>query len=193
MMCAMSDPTVGLEQFSRADLETVEPWFEDRQTRRFLGGPGWPARMVELDERRVAGEEFRGARQTGAYRYLAHVGGAAVGYVDCGTFDRWTICEQGPGGDVVVSDSIDVPVGSIAFVIAPDFRGRGLGRTMISALISRPGLGAVELLGAGVEPENASARCLRAAGFRLQAEEPDFEGMLYYLAGPILARQPAAV
>jgi RimJ/RimL family protein N-acetyltransferase len=50
-------------------------------------------------------------------------------------------------------------------------------------------LGAVELFGAGVEPENvASARCLRAAGFRLQAEQLDFEGMLYYVAGRGLAR-----
>jgi RimJ/RimL family protein N-acetyltransferase len=188
MMCAMSDQTVALTPFSRADLGIVEPWFEDPQTRRFLGDSGWPGRMLELDDRRVVGEEFRGARQTGTYRYLARAGGVPVGYVDCGTFDRWTICEQGSGG-VLVGDSIDVPAGSIAFVIDPDFRLRGFGTAMVGALLDRPELGEVELFGAGVEPENvASVGCLRAAGFRLQAEEPDFEGMLYYLAGPTFAR-----
>jgi RimJ/RimL family protein N-acetyltransferase len=188
MMCAMSDQTVALTPFSRADLGIVEPWFEDPQTRRFLGDSGWPGRMLELDDRRVVGEEFRGARQTGTYRYLARAGGVPVGYVDCGTFDRWTICEQGSAG-VLVGDSIDVPAGSIAFVIDPDFRLRGFGTAMVGALLDRPELGEVELFGAGVEPENvASVGCLRAAGFRLQAEEPDFEGMLYYLAGPTFAR-----
>jgi RimJ/RimL family protein N-acetyltransferase len=189
----MSDRTVTLQAFSLTDLEIVEPWFEDLQTRRFLGGPGWPARMLELDERRVAGEEFRGARQTGDCLSGGQGTCVPVGYVDCGTFERWTICEQRAGG-VIVGDSIDVPAGSIAFVVDPDFRRQGLGRAMIAALISRPELGEVKLFGAGVEPENlASARCLRAAGFRLQAKEPDFEGMLYYLAGPTLARKRTAV
>jgi RimJ/RimL family protein N-acetyltransferase len=188
MMCAMSNQTMTLEPFSRAALATVEPWFRDPQTSRFLGGPEWPVQMLQLDERRVAGEEFRGARHTGAYRYLACLGGVPVGYVDCGTFDRWTICAQDPRG-IVVADAIDVPAGSIAFVTAPDYRRQGLGRAMIAALVRRPELGAVELFGAGVESENvASARCLRAAGFRLQAEQPDFEGMLYYVAGRDLAR-----
>jgi len=40
---------------------------------------------------RVVGEEFRGAVQTGSYRYLARSEGRAFGYVDCGTFDRCTV------------------------------------------------------------------------------------------------------
>jgi hypothetical protein len=55
MMCVTSDQTVVLTPFSRADLGVVEPWFEDPQTRRFLGDSGWPRRMLELDDRRVFG------------------------------------------------------------------------------------------------------------------------------------------
>jgi hypothetical protein len=73
----------------RPDLPTVEPWFEDDDTSRFLGGPDWPGRMLDLDEQ-VVGTEFRGATQTTAYRFLASREGHPVGLIDCGVFDRWT-------------------------------------------------------------------------------------------------------
>ncbi len=160
----------------------VEPWFRDPDTRRFLGGSDWPRRMLELGEG-VVGQEFRGAIQTGAYRYLAHADGGPVGYVDCGTFNRCTVyAGQGPDGPII-TESIEAATGSIAFAIEPNFRTRGLGRAMIRALIRRPELGFVELFEAGVEPGNvASQRCLEAAGFALRSEQPDFEGMLYYRA-----------
>jgi hypothetical protein len=61
---------VHMRPFTREDLVTVEPWFRDPDTARFLGGPEWPAVMLER-ERLIVGEEFRGAVQTGAFRYLA--------------------------------------------------------------------------------------------------------------------------
>ncbi len=39
----MSDPRISLRPLTRADLPLVTPWFEDRDTSRFLGGPEWPA------------------------------------------------------------------------------------------------------------------------------------------------------
>ena len=60
----------------------------------------------------VVGREFRGAVQTGAYRYLARADGAPFGYVDCGTF---------------VAPGRDRPTGSIAFAVDPQLRGRWLG------------------------------------------------------------------
>ncbi len=171
-----------LRAFTRADLASVESWFRDPQTRRWLGGPEWPAIMLDRADR-VVGEEFRGAVQTGAYRYLARSEGRAIGYVDCGTFDRCTIYGgEGPDGPLI-TDTLDVPTGSIAFVVDPDVRRRGLGRAMITAVTHRPELRFVELFEAGVEPENtASRRCLEAAGFHLRSQWPDFEGMLYYRA-----------
>ena len=178
----MIEREVTLRALTRADLATVEPWFRDPDTRRWLGGPEWPATMLDLAER-VVGEEFRGALQTGAYHYLASSGPRAVGYVDCGTFDRCTTYGgEGPDGPII-TDTLDVPSGSIAFVVAPVLRRRGLGRAMITALTHQPELRSVELFEAGVEPENRASRaCLEAAGFHLHSPEPDFEGMLYYHA-----------
>jgi ribosomal protein S18 acetylase RimI-like enzyme len=139
--------------------------------------------MLAWGERAV-GEEFRGSVQTGAYRYLAHAGDVPVGYVGCGTFDRLTeYGGEGPDGPIITR-TVEVPTGSIAFLVDPNARRRGLGRAMIKALMSEPQLAFVELFEAGVEPKNvASCRCLEGAGFRLRSERPDVEGMLYYRAG----------
>ena len=178
----MTPAAISLHPFTRADVETVAPWFRDPETRRFLGGPDWPAAMLDRGERAV-GETFRGAVQLAADRYLAHAGGRAVGYVDCGTFDRCTVYGgEGPSGPTI-TETTCVATGSIGFVIDPRLRGGGLGRALIAALMSRPELRAVELFEAGVEPENiASRRCLEHAGFRPRVQQPDFEGMLYYRA-----------
>jgi L-amino acid N-acyltransferase YncA len=37
-----------VRSFSDADLESVEPWFDDRETQRLLGGREWPRRLLEL-------------------------------------------------------------------------------------------------------------------------------------------------
>ena len=48
---------------------------------------------------RAVGTDFRGARQTAAHHYLALADGVAVGYVDCGVFDRCTVYGgEGPTG-----------------------------------------------------------------------------------------------
>lgn len=175
--------TATLRTFTRADLEVVEPWFDDPDTRRFLGDRHWPGAMLDLAETAV-GREFRGALQTGAYRFLAVRGGAAVGYIDCGTFDCWT--------PPVLSRSrlevIEGPAGSIAFVVAPSARRQGVAKAMIEALLARPELADLRIVGAGVEPDNtASIATLTSAGFAPQLESPDDEGMLYFIRRPKLA------
>jgi RimJ/RimL family protein N-acetyltransferase len=169
-----------LRALTAEDLAAIAGWFEDRDTRRFLGGPEWPARMLALAERAV-GTVFRGARQLGAHHYLAIADGTPAGYIDCGTFDRCTVY-GGEGSDgPIILETIEAVTGSIAFVVDPAVRGRGLGRAMIAAMLARAELRDVELFEAGVEPQNAaSRRCLEAAGFELRSPEPDFEGILYY-------------
>lgn len=176
----MTEPEVTLRAFIRPDLATVEAWFRDPDTQRWLGGPEWPATMLDRTDR-VTGEEFRGAVQTGAYRYLAHSDSRAIGYVDCGTFDRCTVYGgEGPDGPII-TDTLEIPTGSIAFVVDPALRRQGLGRAMITALTHQPEQDFVEVFEAGVEPENTASRgCLQAAGFRPRSTEPDIEGMLYY-------------
>jgi GNAT superfamily N-acetyltransferase len=178
----MSQPIVSLAPLTRTDLAAITPWFEDPDTRRYLGGPDWPAAMLDHSERAV-GEIFRGATQTAAHHYLAEVDGRAVGYIDCGTFDRATVYGgQGPDGPVI-TESIDLATGSIAFAVDPALRRRGVGLVMIAALLARPELAFVEWFEAGVEPDNrACRRCLERAGFCVRSPEPDCEGMLYYRA-----------
>ena len=83
--------------FDREHLPLAEPWFTDAGTQRWLGGPGW-ARLMPGRAGRPLGE-FRGAAETGRYRWLAWDRGTAVGYIDCGTYDRWATWEGGaPAG-----------------------------------------------------------------------------------------------
>jgi RimJ/RimL family protein N-acetyltransferase len=176
----MSDSRITLRPLTHADLPTITPWFEDPDTSRFLGGPEWPAQMLALAGR-SAGTMFRGARQIDAHHYLALAAGTPAGYIDCGTFDRCTSYGgEGPDGPIIL-ETIDAVTGAIAFVIAPELRGHGLGRAMIAAMITRSELRDAELFEAGVESRNtASRRCLGATGFELGSERPDIEGMLYY-------------
>jgi RimJ/RimL family protein N-acetyltransferase len=182
---------ITLRPLRRADLSVLTPWFEDPGTQRYLGGPGWPAAMLAHGDRSV-GTTFRGARQIGAHRYLALAGDAPIGYIDCGTFDRCTVYGgEGPDGPIVL-ETIDAVTGSIAFVIDPAQRRRGLATRMIRALTQHPDLGAVVVFEAGVEPENLGSRsALEAAGFRLRSPVPDCEGMLYERAWRTRARSPS--
>ncbi len=174
--------SIELRPLTSGQLPVIAPWFEDPDTSRFLGGPAWPAAMLAHGERSI-GTTFRGAAQIGAHHYLALADGTPVGYIDCGIFDRCTVYAGERVDGPMITEASDAPTGSIAFAVNPARRGQGLGRAMIAALLDRPELQAVELLEAGVDPENmASRRCLEAAGFRLVSEAPDFEGMLYYRA-----------
>jgi RimJ/RimL family protein N-acetyltransferase len=178
----MSHAIITLRPVTRADLAAITPWFEDPETRRSLGGPEWPAAMLDHGERAV-GEMFRGAVQTAAYHYLALADDAPVGYIDCGTFDRCTVYGgEGPDGPIIL-ETIEAVTGSIAFAVDPAHRRQRLATRMIQALTHHPDLAAVELFEAGVEPENHASRgALEAAGFRLPSPVPDCEGMLYYRA-----------
>lgn len=178
---------LSLQPFGWGDLPLVEPWFRDADTRRWLGGPRWPRQVLERSQRPLT--EYRGARETGRYRWLAREGSRAIGYIDCGTYDHWTTWEGGADGRGVVG-TINVPSGALAYVVAPRWRRQGYGTAMILAVMARPELTDVTLFGAGVEPGNAaSVGCLRNAGFQALDPEPDWEGIVYYVrfrwpAGP---------
>jgi RimJ/RimL family protein N-acetyltransferase len=134
--------------------------------------------MLDLADRPLG--EFRGARETGRYRWLSWEGERPVGYIDCGTFDRWTTFEGGPAGRGVVS-TIHVPAGSLSYVVDPALRRRGYATAMVRAVLDRPELNHVELFAAGVEPDNVgSIRCLLKAGFAVLDPAPDWEGIVYY-------------
>jgi RimJ/RimL family protein N-acetyltransferase len=117
-----------------------------------------------LDGARRPLGEFRGAAETGRYRWLAWDRGMAVGYIDCGTYDGWTTGEGGPGGGGVIS-AISSPAGAISYVADPALRWRGYCAAMVAAVLATPELGDIQRFAAGVEPATAgSAGCLRNAG-----------------------------
>jgi ribosomal protein S18 acetylase RimI-like enzyme len=166
---------VQLRPFERPDLPHAEPWFSDSETNRWLGDPDWPRLMLDLADQPLG--EFRGASETGRFRWLALVGQTPVGYIDCGTFDRWTSWD----GEKV-TQSIDEPSAGLALAVAPVSRRMGYGRQMLNALFEAPEVADIKLFGAGVEPENVPCvSCLRAAGFAIQESEPDFERIVYFL------------
>jgi RimJ/RimL family protein N-acetyltransferase len=167
-----------LRPFLTEQLSLVERWFCDVETQRWLGGPDWPRIMLDRADQPLG--EFRGARETGRYRWLAWHGDVAVGYIDCGTFDRWTTWDGGPRGRGVVA-TIEVPAGSIAYVVDPGRRRQGLATAMIKLLIERPELDDLEMFAAGVEPDNvASVRALAKADFHPLQTASDFEGIVYF-------------
>lgn len=170
--------SVDLRPFDRDQLPLVEPWFEDPETQRWLGGPDWPRMMFDLAD--LPHGEFRGAQETGGCRFLAWHKDVPVGYVDCGTFDRWTTWEGGPDGRGVLG-VIDEPSGAIAYVTDPAQRRKGYGAQMILAMMEVDALRHVSLFAAGIEPENtASVRCLLSAGFQPLDPVADWEGIVYY-------------
>lgn len=173
-----TDRRVRLEPFTYDQLHLAEPWFDNAETQQWLGGPSWLRQMLELADQPFG--EFRGAIETGWYRWLAWDGDAVVGYIDCGTYDRWTTWD---GHRVVATNP--VPSGGIAYVVAPALRRQGYGSAMITALLTVPELAHIELFAAGIEPANAaSVGCLLKAGFRPLDAKPDWEGIVYYALMP---------
>jgi RimJ/RimL family protein N-acetyltransferase len=168
-----------LQPFEASELHLVEPWFTDAETQRWLGGPGWPRQMLDLMTHPLGA--YRGARETGRFRWLAWEHEEAVGFIDCGTYDRWTTWEGGERGRGVIS-AIPVSSAAISYVIDPMRRGRGLCSRMIVELMRQPEVAQIRLFGAGVEPDNLpSIGCLVLAGFEPLDAEPDWEGMVYYV------------
>jgi RimJ/RimL family protein N-acetyltransferase len=125
--------------------------------------------------------EYRGAIETGRYGWSAWDRDELVGYIDCGTTDRWTTWEGGLNGKGVIA-TFPVPSGNLAYVVDPAFRRQGYGAAMITTLLTLADLAHVELFVAGVEPDNVgSVGCLRVAGFVALDAVPDWEGIVYYI------------
>jgi RimJ/RimL family protein N-acetyltransferase len=170
---------VRLEPFGSEQLPIVEPWFEDVDTQRWLGGPGWPGLILDLASNPLG--EYRGAVETGRHSWLAWDGGRPVGLVDCGTTDRWTTWEGGPNGRGVIA-TVPLPSANISYLVDPAVRRRRYGTAVVRELLIHPELAQVELFAAGIESGNvASIRCARSAGFAPLNAEPDWEGVVYYV------------
>jgi L-amino acid N-acyltransferase YncA len=93
----------------------------------------------------------------------------------------WVAYDAGVSVGLIDVESYNDATAGFAVVVAPEHRRRGLGRRIIRSVIEQPRHAAVAIWKAGVEPANeASARCLAAAGFTPRTATPDHEGMLNY-------------
>jgi RimJ/RimL family protein N-acetyltransferase len=97
----------------------------------------------------------------GRFGLVASRGANPVGLIDLETYDDGTA--------------------GIALIVDPDRRGRGLGKAILSALLALPQLRDVSVVRAGTEVANqASVRCLGAAGFVRETAAPDADGVVYF-------------
>jgi RimJ/RimL family protein N-acetyltransferase len=156
----MLGPVGGLElaSFTHSDRDAVDPWFDDDDTRRFIGGTGWvehslmhpPSPPTERDGRQIAAR----------FMWVARENGAAVGVVDLATYDDQT------------SD--------LALIVAPERRRAGLCKRILEAVIAHPALADVTLMRLGVELDNVgAARCAESAGFVPEASTE--QGLTHYI------------
>ena len=138
-------------------LPEVEPWFDDPETVRYLGGRDWVRRALALMQQ-TPGQEFQGHMVLRRNVWIASEERLPVALIDVESYDDGSA--------------------AFAFVVAPKMRGRGVGTRLLNNVLGLPELTTVRTLIGYVEPDNpASRRCLEKAGFSI-AVEPDAEGLL---------------
>jgi GNAT superfamily N-acetyltransferase len=141
---------VVLEPLKAAHLPLVEPWFDDPETRRRLGGRDWPVQALALAASPPPG--------TDRYGLLARIGQEAVGLADL------EVAHDGAA--------------SLALLVAPGRRRCGVGSAILAQVLALPAV-AGRPLALGVEPGNAaSMRLLERAG--LVPNEVDADGYVVY-------------
>ena len=172
---------VGLVPFAPEHLATLEPWFDDPETRLRLGDRSWIRRALRLLADPPEGE-FRGKNVTGRHMWVSlDQSGALVGYVDGETYDRYAKWDgEGPEG-AIISDLVPVPSMGLTWVIDPKKRKQGFCVATIRAVLAHPDLLRIRLFFAEIDSDHvASARCAERAGFTRRYAEPDFERMLHF-------------
>jgi len=150
-----------LRQFTAGDLDVVAPWFDDPDTRRWLGGREWPANLIRLiaDPPTV----HRGSSVRERAGWLAILAGEPVALADTEIYEDASA--------------------AIALIVAPQHRRRGVATGTLHALATAlAATHGVERLVGGVEQHNdASLRCVRAAGFVPVADQPDDAGFIDFV------------
>lgn len=132
----------------------VEPWFDDAETARYLGGRDWPRETLALVRRRPSGAVDRRA-------WLALDDDRIVGLADVEAYDDGTA--------------------SVAIVVDPARRSRGNGGRILELVSQDLSSRGVREVRGGVHVGNIqSRRCALRAGFRPLASQPDADGFVEY-------------
>jgi RimJ/RimL family protein N-acetyltransferase len=152
---------VELASFTHSDRDAVDPWFDDDDTRRFLGGTGWVEHSLMHPPKPPA--EREGRQIVARFMWVAREDGLPVGVVDIATYDDWTA--------------------DLAMVVAPEHRRAGVCKRILEAVIEHPALvDGVRVMRLGVEPDNVgAARCAQSAGFAAEPHDLDEQGLAHYI------------
>lgn len=140
------------------DLVDVQPWFDDDESARWLGGREWPSEMLRL-QTVVVGESSDGVTTTERSAFVAVDGdGVPIGLIDLEFYDNGT--------------------GSAALVVAPRARRHSVGREILAAVERVCLVRHINEIVGHVECGNVpSIRCLQAAGYTL-SESVDADGLI---------------
>jgi len=151
---------VELASFVHADRVMVDPWFDDDDTRRFIGGTGWVEHSLLHPPEPPT--ERRGRQVSARFMWVARRDGVPVGVVDVESYDDGTA--------------------ELAVIVAPEHRRAGMCKQILEAVIAHPALVEVQALRLGVEPDNlGAALCAEHAGFALEADVPGESGMTHFV------------
>ncbi|MHB8643957.1 MAG: GNAT family N-acetyltransferase [Gaiellaceae bacterium] len=149
---------IELEAFTHSDRDTIVPWFDDDDTRRFIGGTGWVEHSLLHPP--PPSTERLGRQISARFMWMARESGVPVGVVDIASYDDATA--------------------DLALIVAPDHRRGGVCKRILDAVIAHPALQELKMMRLGVEPENTgAARCAKAAGF--SAEPNGEQGLTHYI------------
>ena len=156
---------VDLVPFGPDDVSRIEPWFDDAETQRWLGGRDWIRREPELLTKTI-GDEYRGKVVTDRKMWLGlDETGEPVSFTDGETYDRYAAWDGSDRDQPVVSDVVDVPSMGLVLVVDPTRRRRGYGSATLRAVMAQPATADIRLFTAGIEADNvASIACARRAG-----------------------------
>jgi GNAT superfamily N-acetyltransferase len=127
-----------LVEFTPADVQRIEHWFDDPETQARLGDRDWIRRAPSLLDLTIR-DEFRGKRVMGRHLWLSvddeHV---PVGFVDAEIYDRYAHWDGADVSGQAVSDVVETASMGFAVVINPPRRSRGFGTATIRAAIEHP-------------------------------------------------------
>lgn len=146
---------VNYRLLTEADIEIVDPWFDDPDTKKYLGGKAWPRQLLKLVDE-MPGKEFKGKTIRGRYAFLVFLGQTPVALIDLETY-----------GDATAA---------LAPIVAPNYRGRGIAKQIHSDVWEFSEMKGIDTITGGLDPDNiASIKSLDATG-AIISEKMNAEG-----------------
>ena len=116
--------TLVLKEFNEVQAEAIRTWFDDKETRKWLGDRSW-LDMELKQQKESIGKEFRGAKTIARYGWVAYDDDKAVGYIDADISDRYVEYGGQKDGNPIYLNIEDELTSGLAYVVNPLERSKG--------------------------------------------------------------------